>query len=145
MATARGVATGKPVVRIGTGQLGIQLDVDRPTTPGAEAVATGVDHDSPEPRLELRGIAQLPEVAPRGQRRVVRGVLRVRAVAEDQRRVAIGAVEHAPIHQLGEGLRSRVVRAPDVGVLRLHHRESLQSGHVHQTTGAGETFNRGTA
>lgn len=60
---------------------------------GSDPIPTGVHDDSREPRVEAPGIAQVSEVPPRAEGRVVHRVLGLRAVAEDHGRQAVHAVE----------------------------------------------------
>jgi hypothetical protein len=110
------------VVGIGCGLVGgLGVDRDEPDDPAAsQAIATDVDQDPIEPRLEPSGILQRPDSVPRPDEGVVGRVLSVVEAAEDQTGETVGAVE-LDVRESGEpglrfGRRRLVQRVPlDVG------------------------------
>jgi len=110
--------TDEPVVGIGRRLVG-RLGVDRnePDDPAAsQAIATDVDEDPVEPRLEPRWISERPDAIPRTNEGVVRRVLGVVEAAKDQAGETVGAVE-LDVRESGEprlrfGRRRSVQRVP---------------------------------
>ena len=95
------------VMRLGEGSTGRDRDLSRdvrgvPTT-GSQTIATGVDEDPVEPRLEARRVPQRRPLPPGLLERVVRGVLCVGRVAQDRAGKAVGRVEMF-IREAQEGL-----------------------------------------
>src|SRR5262245_8119971 len=89
----------------------IQIVVASP--PGApKAVATRIDEDPSEPRVELVGVAEAGEVPPGSDERVVGCILGLLCVAEDQAGEAIGRIQPVSDERLEGGgtRRLRVCR-----------------------------------
>jgi hypothetical protein len=83
-------------VRAGEDSLAIDVvapgsvDVDlSDALPVPQRQTAGVDEDPPEPGVEALGIAQPGEMAPRGDERLLRGVLGVRVIPQDRARRSI--------------------------------------------------------
>ena len=93
----------RPSVRVARCDRNLGRDVGRLPARGAQSIATGVDEDPVEPRLEPRWVSESRPFAPRLLERVVRGVLRVSRVMQDRAGQAIGRVEMV-IGQAQEGL-----------------------------------------
>ena len=73
---------------LGLGQFAAQVH-DAVTRPCPDAIATAVDEDSPEPRLEPGRVAQVGQSAPCCLGGVMYGVLGLDAVVEDHGRQPI--------------------------------------------------------
>jgi hypothetical protein len=110
------------VVRIG-GRLveGLGVDWNEPDDPAAsQAIATNIDKDPVEPRLEPCGIPERPDTVPCPDEGVVGRVLGVVEAAEDQAGETVGAVE-LDVRESGEpclgiGRRRSVQRVPSMCV-----------------------------
>jgi hypothetical protein len=96
---------------------GLRIDRNEPDDSApSQAIATDVDQDPVEPRLEARRILERPNLVPRSNEGVVGRVLSVVEAAEDQAGETVGAVE-LDVRESGEpglrfGRRRSVQRVP---------------------------------
>ena len=117
-------------------------DVGRLAARGPQPVATGVDEDPVEPRLEPRRVAQRRPLPPGLLERVVRRVLGVGRVVQDRAGQAVGGVEMV-VGQAHESLGARCRRLDHGGPAVCHLDDLGRSVHDDMTVQRGQTFTTG--
>ena len=80
---------GRDAGSVGQGRLGT-------ARAAAKALGAGVREDAIEPRVEPGGVAQTGPGGPRGEERLLTGVLGIGGVAKEVPRKAVGAIEPRP-------------------------------------------------
>jgi len=108
------------------------LDLDRPPSPAAREIKTGIDGQAVDPGVEPISLAKAPQVAPGPEEALLDSIARELVVPEDQ---ASGRVQprDGRVNELGEGVMIALPRPLDESSLVHGHlgRRRDQDGRVY--------------